>query len=129
MKYLRKFNESEETDKLYHEIVGGREEFESEEHAYADLSKSEALYELFEDQEGVVPKIVYYGEDREKKALDLEIDREGSVIKGVEIFELDDEWYVVMFDKDDGDDRWERWYKCDQYDGLMQLLNDKSVIR
>jgi hypothetical protein len=43
----------------------------------------------------------------------------------VDIFEIDDEWYFVKF-VDIGES--DKNYKCDQLEGLLQLLKDKCII-
>lgn len=129
MIHLRKFNESSEDDnEYYHEIDAPV--VESGEWNYVDFTKVEQLYDLLADQEGIDLTIETYGyPEKDKRELVLDVDREGSVVRRVEIFELDDEWYIAVFDKKEGDEIWERWYKCDQYDGLIRLLKDKKIIR
>jgi len=47
-----------------------------------------------------------------------------------EIFQLPDDWFLVLervctFENGDGINK---YYKCDQFDGLVKLLKDKKVI-
>jgi hypothetical protein len=45
-----------------------------------------------------------------------------------EIYEMSDEWFVVcLFDYANKGD--EYYYKCDQWDGVIQLLKDKKIIK
>ena len=129
MIHLRKFNESSEDDNKYYQEID-EPGVDSTEWNYVDFSKVEQLRDLLADQEGIDLTIETYGyPESDKRELVLDVDREGSVVRRVEIFELDDEWYVDVFDKKEGDEIWERWYKCDQYDGLIKLLKDKKIIR
>jgi len=129
MKHLRKFNESsDDENEYYHEIDDPG--VDSTEWNYVDFTKVDQLCDLLADQEGIEVSIEYYGyPEKDQRELVIDVDREGSVVRMVEIFELDDEWYIAVFDKKEGDEIWERWYKCDQYDGLIKLLKDKKIIR
>jgi hypothetical protein len=54
-----------------------------------------------------------------------------SDIGSIKIYEISDEWFVVYVAdvlKKETDD-FETFYKCDQFDGLVELLKDRGVIR
>ena len=45
------------------------------------------------------------------------------------ILQLDDDWYEVQDVVSFGGRSFEKqWYRCDQWDGLVQLLKDKKII-
>ena len=50
--------------------------------------------------------------------------------RSIWILLLDDDWYEVQdIVKFGGRSLEQDWYRCDQWDGLLQLLKDKKIIR
>lgn len=95
---------------------------------FVDFSRVESLYDIINKKEGFIPKILYYGIDSDKRCLSVDIDIEDFNIPSIEISEMDDSWYLVVIKQLSEDGKNRLLYKCDQYDGLLDLLIKYNII-
>lgn len=140
MKYLKYFESSEENEeKLYKQI--DIDDFLDSNPEFTNFPSVETWEELLNNQPKVVSKIEPFGEKEDKRLVKCIVDRKKNKITEIEISELEDEWYLALIDykvdkDEDKEDRLHRLqenkpdiFKCDQRDGLMQLLEDKKIIK
>jgi hypothetical protein len=120
LKKLRKLfpkNEWEMIEEL--ESIGGVHNFETGETSFNDYGSGEFRYVEFKNKQGI----------EDCKRIKRITSNNTKNIKSFIIRPQDDEWYLVdyhYFYK--GSQQWE-YYVCDQWDGLVELLKDKGVIK
>jgi hypothetical protein len=119
MKHIKLFLEGFDKSKYYQEITAE----ESRRLTYDTGSSRDLIYRDFFNKEDieflskVLRNISWYGHGGVDKYLDC-IFSDGKISK------LQDDWYVVS--------HWGRvrsYWKCDQFEGLVELLKDKGIIK
>lgn len=108
MKYIKKFNES--SNMLYSEITSGEYEI--------GIRKKVIFNDKYYDK---ISNLVNDGCDVESYSSFIEIIIEDTIIT---ICELEDEWFHVRWLSDG----YTTYFKCDQFEGLIKFLKNKSVI-
>lgn len=96
------------------------------------FSMLKTLGTTFGSDKDIIPShifIVFEDTDKMKSEKYVEL------ICSMDIFKYEDEWYKVIFSEDykknyrSNTRRNTETYKCDQFEGLIQLLKDKNILR
>ncbi len=132
MKFIKDYKIFESESELYFEI--DEEEFQSNDITDKTIQNPDKIKALLRDDvifrikttESQVPMdYINLGYDPNKSGInDLKFK--------VEIFEIDDEWYLVRYEywKSAIYSYWsENFFKCDQFEGLVQLLQDLNLTK
>lgn len=131
MIYLKYFesDESGSEDMLYREIEDPYEWAmwaKDNSEKYTSFPSAEYWIDLLNIQPKTTAGTYTFGE--EKRSINVDVEKKKKRIN-IEISEMEDEWYYVSIETIEDNTQSEKWYKCDQRDGLMQLLKDKKIIK
>jgi DUF438 domain-containing protein len=137
MKHLKRFNENAEEEKLYHEIDSDEytndvilvntmkptENFTKEERDYIqEMSDKKGYYIQFSDNWKPMGQNI---PNPEKYNYFFNLYNRKYDDPFIECRKTEDEWFYVAYSRV----HWEGdYYKCDQFEGLVQFLKDKQII-
>lgn len=147
LKHLKLFNESKDKENEFYEEVDPVDFFNENTDRFVDMRKADEMNEILSEVKGIQEvKISTFGYPKQDKkyikALIRKTNKQDETYNlALEISELDDEWFIVLIIHKMGDssyrsqlqredeEDWEECYKCDQWDGVIKLLQDKKILR
>ena len=132
MKYLKSF---ESLDSPQYEIIE-YEQFTNEFHKLINFSCMDKMLKLLKpfdiDRDYEVPTF-YNGLWVTRGSFTFKITFHKNETEDVDmdIYEMNDEWFFVRLDPRSSrtESQFSVYYKCDQWDGVVQLLKDKKILK
>lgn len=127
MKYLKKFNESSES--YYEEIYQDDPIINSDTNDEIEFTKNEVddITSLYDNKTfSITPR----GWTERTVIFDGSIVHEIRIMDKFNtyvIYKYDDEWYTLST-RYEFDNSW-KYYKCDQFEGLLECLKDKTKVK
>lgn len=132
MKFIKGYKLFESTDKLYFEI--DEQEFRSDDIVDKSIQNPDKIRELLRDD--IIFRIKTTDSQTPIEYINFSYDPNKSRINDpkfqVDIFEIDDEWYLVEYETwiaSLGSTWSEQFFKCDQFEGLVELLQDLNLTK
>lgn len=134
MKYIKKFNEGEKDDYYIEISSSNRAEIDNSHNKYLEISKQSINYilKLFPDikrrdgefgNDGYTYKLPKISHSSNNNYICIYLNNSNLMY----IIEMEDEWFIVSINIIHTYTTTK--YKCDQLDGIKELLIDKGIIK
>jgi|LakMenE18May11ns_1017448.scaffolds.fasta_scaffold9446578_1 hypothetical protein len=132
MKHIKQFVESYQRDEYYHSIDNFYSPKEMEKRIIPSVKEIESfikkLSKFVKIEKHTFSENTSFSYPWEQYSLIVHVDNP-DIFKGgyekIKVFFYDDEWYGIVLENDNRGGG----YKCDQFEGVIYLLQDKGIIR